>query len=67
MWSKETRGKEIQLVTFVKESKGVAASILEKGTWVGEGGTNAARWSWQSREHSQFSHIGLVGSKFGNH
>lgn len=67
MWSKETRGKEIKLVTFVEESKGVAASLLEKATWVGEGGTNAARWTWQSEEHCQFSQMRFVGSKFGNH
>lgn len=35
------KGKEIKLVTFVEESKGVAALILEKARWVGEGGTNA--------------------------
>lgn len=59
------RGKEIKLVTFVEYSKGVAALILQKARWAGEGGKNAVRWTWQSGEHHQCSQIRLV--KFGNH
>jgi len=66
VWSEKTRGKEKKLVTFVEEDKGVAASILEKATWVREGGTNAARWTWQSGKSCQLFQIRLAGSDFGN-
>lgn len=59
------RGKDIKLITSVEESKGVAASILKKARRLGERRTNAVKWTWQSREHCQFSQIRLVYSKFG--